>query len=117
MKKSKIVILVVLLLLLLVSVLNYQASAWAQLNRAKLFALFTSGYKWRIILPPAAGAAALAAVVCFLAAAVLLVLYAESPARLLLCQFSFILLYTLIYGKLLSQKLKAEFKRMIGRKG
>lgn len=107
----------VLLLLLLISVLNYQASAWAQLNRAKLFALFTSGYKWRIILPPAAGAAALAAVVCFLAAAVLLVLYAESPASLLLCQFSFILLYTLIYGKLLGQKLKAEFKRMIGRKG
>lgn len=88
-----------------------------RLDLAKLFALFTSGYKWRIILPPAAGAAALAAVVCFLAAAVLLVLYAESPASLLLCQFSFILLYTLIYGKLLSQKLKAEFKRMIGRKG
>lgn len=107
----------VLLLLLLVSVLNYQASAWAQLNRAKLFALFTSGYKWRIILPPAAGAAALAAVVCFLAAAVLLVLYAASPAGLLICQFSFILLYTLVYGKLLSKKSKTEVKRTIGRKG
>ena len=107
----------ILLLFLLASILNYQAGAWVQLNRSKVFALFTSGHKWRIIFPPAAVAAALALLVCFLVTAILLVLYAASPAGLLICQFSFILLYTLVYGKLLSKKSKTEVKRMIGRKG
>ena len=107
----------ILLLLLLASILNYQAAAWVQLNRSKVFALFTSGHKWRIIFSPAAVAAALALLVCLLVTAILLVLYAASPAGLLICQFSFILLYTLVYGKLLSKKSKTEVKRMIGRKG
>ena len=87
------------------------------IDRSKVFALFTSGHKWRIIFPPAAVAAALALLVCFLVTAILLVLYAASPAGLLIRQFSFILLYTLVYGKLLSKKSKTEVKRMIGRKG
>ncbi|MST86994.1 hypothetical protein FYJ62_04920 [Lactobacillus porci] len=107
----------ILLLFLLASILNYQAGAWVQLNRSKVFALFTSGHKWSIIFPQAAEAAALALLVCFLVTAILLVLYAASPAGLLICQFSFILLYTLVYGKLLSKKSKTEVKRMIGRKG
>lgn len=107
----------ILLLFLLASILSYQAGAWVQLNRSKVFALFTSGHKWRIIFPQAAEAAALALLVCFLVTAILLVLYAASPAGLLAGQFSFILLYTLVYGKLLSKKSKTEVKRTIGRKG